>query len=153
VVPVNWEGTGGLSVRPLDARFGEAVALEGYAWQVDPEAVEVTLRWSADAPLDRDYAIFVHLVDPEDGDRLLAQGDAPPLGGRWPTSLWLPGLVLDDLHTIALPAELAGSRSSGPPRTYHLLVGLYDPVTGDRLTLPDGSDAVRLAGLEIPAER
>jgi hypothetical protein len=153
VVPVNWEGTGGQSVRLLDARFGEAVALRGYAWQVDPEAVEVTLRWSADAPLDRDYAIFVHLVDPEDGDRLLAQGDAPPLGGRWPTSLWLPGLVLDDLHTIALPAELAGSRSSGPPRTYHLLVGLYDPVTGDRLTLPDGSDAVRLAGLEIPAER
>jgi hypothetical protein len=153
VVPVKWEGTGGQIVRPLDALFGEAIALEGYAWQVDSEAVEVTLRWSVDAPLDTDYAIFVHLVDPEDGDRLLAQGDAPPLGGRWPTSLWLPGLVLDDLHTISLPAELAGSSSSGPPRTYHLLVGLYDPVTGDRLTLPDGSDAMRLTGLEIPAER
>jgi len=67
--------------------------------------------------------------------------------------LWLPGLVLDDLHTISLPADPAGASSSGPPRTYHLLVGLYDPGTGDRLTLPDGSDAVRLTGLEIPAER
>jgi hypothetical protein len=153
VVPVNWVGTGGQSISPLDARFGEAVTLRGYAWQVDPKAVEVTLRWSVDAPLDRDYAVFVHLVDPEDGDRLLAQGDAPPLGGRWPTSLWLPGLVLDDLHTISLLADSASSSSSELPRTYHLLVGLYDPLTGDRLTLPNGSNAVRLTGLEIPAGR
>ena len=54
VVPVNWEGTGEQSIRPLDARFDKAVALQGYAWQVDPEAVEVTLRWSADVPLDRE---------------------------------------------------------------------------------------------------
>jgi hypothetical protein len=153
VVPVNWVGTGGRTVRPLDARFGESITLEGYAWQVDSGAVEVTLRWSADAPLDTEYTIFVHLVDPEDGDRLIAQGDAPPLGGRWPTSLWLPGFVLDDLHTISLPAGPTGASSSGPPGTYDLLVGLYDPVTGDRLTLVDGSDAVRLTGLEIQAER
>jgi hypothetical protein len=153
VVPVDWEGTGGQPVRPLAARFGESIALQGYTWQVDSEAVQVVLRWSAGAPLNTDYTIFVHLVDPEDGDRMLAQGDAPPLGGRWPTSLWLPGLALDDLHTIPLPAELTGSSSAGLPQTYHLLVGLYDPVTGHRLTLPNGSDAVRLTGLEIPAGR
>jgi len=155
VVPVSWVGTGTQAVTPLNARFGEAVALEGYAWQVNPEAVLVTLRWSAGAYLDADYTIFVHLVDPEDGDRLIAQGDAPPLGGRWPTSLWLPGMVLDDVYTISRsldPSNASSSGSSLPPGTYHLLVGLYDPVTGDRLALPDGSDTVRLTGLVIRAE-
>jgi hypothetical protein len=142
-------GTGAQAITPLDARFGDAVRLEGYAWQVGPETAEVTLRWSADALLDTDYTVFVHLVDPEDGDRLIAQGDGPPLGGRWPTSLWWPAVALDDLHTISLPLDLRASRPSGLAETYDLLVGLYDPVTGDRLLLPDGSDAVRLTGLEV----
>ena len=155
VVPVSWVGTSTQAVTPLEARFGEAVTLKGVAWQVNPEAVLVTLRWSADVTLDTDYTIFVHLVDPKDGDRLIAQGDAPPLAGRWPTSLWLPGVVLDDVHTISLPVDTLNSASSGsglPPGTYHLLVGLYDPVTGDRLTLPDSSDALRLPDLVIRAE-
>ena len=62
----------------------------------------MTLRWSADGYLATDYTVFVHLVDRRRRCGL-AQGDAPPLGGRWPTSLWLPGMVLDDVHTIPLP--------------------------------------------------
>ena len=104
--------------------------------------MRVTLRWSADARLDSDYTVFVHLVGAEGDDAAIAQGDASPLGGRWPTSLWLPGMTLDDVHTIALPEDLAAG-------SYHLLVGLYDPATGERLRLPDGRDAVRLVGVEI----
>jgi len=66
-----------------------------------------------------------------------------PLGGRWPTSLWLPGVPLDDVHTNPLPENL-------PPGTYELLVGPYDPETGERLPLPDGNDALRLADLGLP---
>jgi hypothetical protein len=73
---------------------------------------------------------------------MLAQGDAPPMGGRWKTFLWLPGVAVDDAHTITLPPNL-------PAGTYHLLVGLYDPVTGDRLPLPDGRDAMRFP-ISIP---
>ncbi len=73
---------------------------------------------------------------------MVAQGDAPPMAGRWPTSLWLPGLTVDDVHTITRPPDL-------PAGTYHLLVGLYDPGTGDRLSLPDGRDAMRLP-ISIP---
>ncbi len=142
VLPVGWAGKGSESLAPLDARFGDAISLEGYAWQLGPEALQVTLRWSADAVPGGDYTVFAHLVEPEDGDRLVAQGDAPPLGGRWPTSLWLPGTLLDDSHTLVLPPDL-------PAGTYHLLVGLYDPVTGERLPLPDGSDALRLTDLDL----
>ncbi len=152
VLPVSWVGTGPQAVSPLDTRFGEAITLEGYAWEVDPGMVQVTLRWAADAFLDTDYTVFVHLVDPEDGDRMVAQGDAPPLGGRWPTSLWLPGVRLDDVHAIPLPADPSDVSSSGRnvrPGTYDLLVGLYDPRTAERLLLPDGSDAVRLVGVDV----
>jgi len=131
------------AVSPLNARLGEAVALEGFAWQLDRSMLQVALRWSTDTLVAADYTVFVHLVDPEDGDRLVGQGDAPPLDGRWPTSLWLPGITLDDVHTIPLSGDLL-------PGTYHLLVGLYDPKTGQRLLLPGGSDSVRLAGIAVP---
>lgn len=141
-VPVGESLAGAQSVSPVQARFGEAIVLEGYTWEVGPAQVEVTLRWSTDAFLDTDYTVFVHLVDPGDGDRLLAQGDGPPVTGRWPTSHWLPGVALDDTHTIDLPKDLE-------PGSYDLLVGVYDPVTKERIRLADGSDFVRLTGLEI----
>jgi hypothetical protein len=143
VLPVDWMGSGAQAAAPLGTRLGEAITLEGYAWQIAPGAVQVTLRWATDTFLDADYTVFVHLVDPEDGDRLVGQGDAPPLGGRWPTMLWLPGVRLDDVHTIPLSLDLL-------PGTYHLLVGMYDPSTGQRLFLPDGSDSVRLSGITVP---
>jgi hypothetical protein len=143
VLPVGWTGSGMQTISPLGARLGEAITLEGYTWQLDRGMVQVTLRWSSDTFLDADYTVFVHLVDPEDGDRLVGQGDAPPLGGRWPTSLWLPGIALDDVHTIPLSGDLL-------PGTYDLLVGIYDPRTGQRLLLPDGSDSVRLTGITVP---
>ena len=137
---------------PVGERFGEAITLGGYARMTnaealgvagaDPEVLWVTLRWSVDGRLDSDYTVFVHLVGAEGDDVAIAQGDGPPLDGRWPTSLWLPGVTLDDVHTVPLPEDLAAG-------TYQLLVGLYDPATGERLRLPDGRDAVRLEGVEI----
>jgi len=137
MLPVNWSATGQTALSPSGAHFGEAIVLEEYGVQADSEAVQVTLRWSADAYLDTDYTVFVHLVAAGGNGQALAQGDAQPMGGRWPASLWLPGVALDDLHTVLLPPDLA-------PGSYHLLVGLYDPITGQRLLRPDGSDAVRL---------
>jgi hypothetical protein len=142
VLPVNWVGTGQEELTPVGERFEGAVTLEGYAWQADTEGVRVTLRWGVEAGLDSNYTVFVHLVGAEGDGAARAQGDAPPLGGRWPTSLWLPGITLDDVHTVSLPEGLE-------PGTYHLLVGFYDPATGERLRLPDGRDAVRLVGVEI----
>jgi hypothetical protein len=142
VLPVSWAGTGQEDLIPAGDRFGEVVTLEGYAWQADADEVQVTLRWGVAAPLDSDHTVFVHLVGADGDDAAIAQGDAPPLGGRWPTSLWLPGITLDDVHTISLPEDLAAG-------SYHLLVGFYNPATGERLRLPDGRDVVRLAGVKI----
>mgnify|MGYP001820177042 FL=1 len=143
VLPIDWEATGSDSVEPVGALFGEMIALQAYDLQIDMEAIHLTLRWSADRYVDSDYAIFAHLVDPQSGDQVLAQGDGAPMGGRWPTSLWSPGVSLDDVHTIPIPDGLS-------PGTYEVVVGLYDPVTGSRLRLPDGSDALQLSRIELP---
>ncbi len=142
VLPVGQLAIGPQAMTPLGTRFGQGIALEGYTWQADPGALRVTLRWSAGDYLNTDYTVFVHLIAPDKADRIVSQGDAPPLGGRWPTSLWQPGVSLDDVHTIPLPSDL-------PSGAYHLLVGLYDPA-GHRLPLPDGSDAVRLTDIHLP---
>jgi hypothetical protein len=143
VLPIEWSGTGAQPMAPLQAQFGDSILLEGADWQPEAGALEVTLRWLALEHVRQDYTVFVHLVDPQDADRIISQGDGPPLAGRWPTSLWLPGVRLDDAHRVALGGDL-------PPGTYDLLVGLYDPETDDRLTLADGRDAVRIEGLDLP---
>ncbi len=143
VLAVDWQAGSAQPMTPVDARFGQAIALEGYDWQLDGDALRVTLRWAADGYVDGDYNVFVHLDGPGDDGQPLAQGDAPPLNGRWPTSLWYPGLSLDDRHTISLPPDLS-------PGAYALRVGFYDPATGRRLPLADGSDALSLAEIRLP---
>jgi hypothetical protein len=118
------------------------IGLQAYDVQIDPAEIHLTLRWSADGHINNDYTVFAHLIDPQAGGEVLAQGDGTPMDGRWPTSLWLPGVPLDDVHTIPIPQGL----SSG---TYAVLVGLYDPVTGIRLLLPDGGDALHLTDVEL----
>jgi hypothetical protein len=130
-------------VTPLDLQFNDAITLQGYSLQKGPEAVEVTLRWTSNQHIDTDYTVFVHLAPLDDPNQVVAQGDSPPMAGRWPTSLWLPGLALDDAHSIPLPPGLPAGR-------HGLLVGLYDPLTGERLRLPDGSDAALLVETDLP---
>jgi hypothetical protein len=143
VLPVNWEGTGEQSMTPLRVSFGDAISLEGFAWQLKRGALEVALGWSAKAYLDKDYTVFLHLVSQGAEREVVAQSDGPPLNGEWPTSLWLPGMTLDDTRTISIPDGLSNG-------TYELLVGLYDPHTGERLRLSDGSSILRLAEIPLP---
>jgi hypothetical protein len=143
VLPVAQDASAAPAYEPLGARFAGTIALAGYNWRVDSQGLRAGLQWSTESYLDSDYTVFVHLVDPQDGDRLLAQSDAQPLAGRWPTSLWIPGATVDDEITIQLPPDLA-------PGAYDLLVGLYDAETGARLSLEGGSDAVRVTGFRLP---
>ena len=85
----------------------------------------VTLTWALAQPVSLDYTIYVHLR-PAAGDANVAQADAPPVDGWYPTSYWLVGEPVRDTHTFALPANI-------PPGPYQLFAGWYDPVSGSRL--------------------
>lgn len=136
--------------KKVDALFGGRFRLLGYdnvaetmepGWTIAPE-----LLWQAERPDGRDYTIFVHLIDAE--GRLLAQDDAPPQQGRYPTSIWEDGERVVDLKFVKIPYNT-------PPGEVTLWVGVYDPVTGERLpaTRTDGSrydnDAVPLISIRI----
>src|SRR5581483_9609383 len=103
------------------------------------EALAVDLLWRAEREPDRDYAIFVHLVDA--AGRLVAQHDGEPDGGRFPTSLWTPGEGVTDAHALSLPTDLPAGR-------YTLLAGAYDRQTGARLSGP-GGDTLDLGPIEV----
>jgi hypothetical protein len=123
----------------LEATFGGAIRLLGYdLWPEQPAALApgaaltVTLYWQAVSEVAGDYTVFVHLVDA--AGEIQAQGDGPPLEGRYPTSFWDRGELLRDAHPLtAGPGTVAGE--------YRLLVGLYTLEDGLRLTVTDGTAA------------
>jgi 4-amino-4-deoxy-L-arabinose transferase-like glycosyltransferase len=125
-----------------DARLGDGVRLLGYSLapeRVAPGAsLDVRLYWQARQQMDRNYTVFVHLLD--DSGRIVAQADGQPVAGQRPTRGWTAGEVLTDSHTLALPGDAASGR-------YRLEVGMYDQATGDRLAVTDA------AGTSIPANR
>lgn len=77
---------------------------------------DLTLHWTALAPLNEDYTLFLQVLDAN--DRLVGQVDAWPLQGTLPTSQWQPGQPISDPYTIQLDSDL-------PPGDYRLLVGWY----------------------------
>ena len=91
------------------------------------------LTWQANGPVPGDYTTFAHLFD-SSGVKV-AQADAPPREGYWPTSRWRPSEPVTLTLAIDLPPNL-------PPGQYILGVGMYDATNGQRLFAykPGGSE-------------
>ncbi len=66
---------------------------------------------------------------------MLGQGDAPPCQGDYPTSFWGAGEDLLDPHLIRLASSVT------PDQQVRILVGLYDPISGERLAATDPGGA------------
>jgi len=81
--------------------------------------------------MDESYTVFTHLVAP-DGS-MTGQRDNPPVGGSYPTNLWLTGEVVTDVYEIAISASAA-------PGEHLLEVGMYVAETGTRLPVSGTSD-------------
>jgi len=88
----------------------------------------VRLYWQAIQFTDARYKVFVHLLGPD--GQLVAQQDAEPQGGGWPTTHWLPGEMLVDDYALAVPAD-------APPGDYALAVGMYRLDNMERLPAVD----------------
>jgi hypothetical protein len=92
------------------------------------ETLRPRLYWQAQATMDEDYIVFVHLLD--QGGNLRAQQDCQPQKGDYPTSLWRRGEVIWDGHEIPLPPYL-------PAGTYRLVAGMYLLESMERLPVFD----------------
>lgn len=144
--PVMWlqQGQPTPPAQRLDAAWEDGVMLVGAdaisTTVTAGSTLPVRLVWSAVTQPQSDYTIFVHLVD-ESGVPL-AQNDRQPLGGFYPTSAWAPGVWVEELYQLAVPADLA-------PGRYRLVTGLYDPVKNERLFNVVGSDALPLMEVAV----
>ncbi|MBK6770331.1 MAG: glycosyltransferase family 39 protein [Ardenticatenales bacterium] len=129
----------------LDARAGDYMTLD--------------VTWRAVRPADGDYVVFTQLVD-RDG-RMVTTRDMRPHGGMLSTSDWRAS-PLDGSTTPAEPYD-SGTPDGPvldlialrvPPDTqpgdgYRLVLGLYDPATGQRLAPDTGGDAFEVARVTV----
>lgn len=95
----------------------------------------VTLLWQARSHWSSSAVVFVHLLDAN--GQVIAQSDSPPVSGERPTTSWLAGEYITDPHTLTWKRQ-------DYTGTATLEVGLYDPDTGERVKLSDGTDHVAI---------
>jgi hypothetical protein len=113
----------------LKINFQNRIELVGY--EIDRrmlapgQQLNLTLYWRGQRQLKRDYTVFAQLRG--EGDHVWGQHDSWPAAGSAPTTGWLPGEVVRDMHPIIPAAEI-------PPDTYGLQIGLYDSA-GQRLQI------------------
>jgi 4-amino-4-deoxy-L-arabinose transferase-like glycosyltransferase len=117
---------------PLDLYLGQGVQLLGYDLpQVSVSAgghVGLTLYWRCQAPVEKSYTAFVHLLDAN--GQIQGQRDTPPLDGGAPTSGWVVGQVVVDEYMIPV-------YKSAQPGRLDIEVGMYEPKTITRLPIVD----------------
>lgn len=127
----------------LDAVIGDNIVLERARTLpgLHPgDVLPVVLRWQARQPIRANYYVFVHLLD-ADGQRILQADGQPALWTR-PTSSWQPGEPIEDRYALALPANLSRG-------TCTLVVGMYQPESGQRLQTEDGKTFISLGTIDI----
>ncbi|HJZ45861.1 MAG TPA: glycosyl transferase, partial [Roseiflexaceae bacterium] len=133
--------------QPRLADFGDVIRLRGFGLAqggTPSRSANIKLYWEVRADPARNYTLFLHVIGP-DGRRYV-QLDLP-----YPTSTWPAHRFQTTDVPLALPA-------SAPPGQYQVIIGLYDPATGQRLTVRaadatdpafDGPDAVLLTRIEL----
>ncbi len=93
----------------VDHDFNESIRLLGY--DINPDSI--TLYWQSLKTISTKLTVFVHTLD---NNGLLVNGHDAAL--QRPTTSWLPGEVITDIHPIVI--------------TDRFEIGLYDPITDAR---------------------
>jgi len=86
---------------------------------------------------------IVHVLAPEGGT--LTQHDGVPAGGSYPTTLWVPGEVVADLHLLEPTPDLTAGE-------YEFEIGMYVLETGQRLPVPGSPDGAIHVLFQLPPE-
>ncbi|MFQ6015485.1 MAG: glycosyltransferase family 39 protein, partial [Anaerolineae bacterium] len=91
------------------------------------EAMRFTLFWQSGEEISIDYELAVRLLR-EEGD-IIYEGRDKLADGLYPTSSWVAGEIVRDIHSLVVPSQAA-------PGRYRIQVRLVSG--GDWFTLPSG---------------
>jgi hypothetical protein len=115
----------------------EALNLAGYDLNVEANTFTITLYWQARQRMEVSYKFFLHVLNSESGI-VTAQEDAVPQNWTYPTNWWEADEFVADTVTVTVPAG-----------TYDLLLGWYEPETGERLPVQT-ADGIFYPGQFVP---
>jgi hypothetical protein len=145
------ESQGGAQPAPEEQSapvFGDRIRLvsaieSGHSFAPGEQAW-ITLVWLALAPIEADLTTAVQIVT--DDGTIVAQGDARPINGTYPTQLWRPG----ELITTMSMRPIADDAPEGPAG---VRVGWYLPATNssplEPLPAQDGASVVDISPVHI----
>ena len=103
------------------------------------EIIAVRLDWQVLAQIPKNYKVFVH-ARTADG-AIVAQHDAMPLNDLRPMTSLRPGEGVRDNHGLGVPGQITG--------TLDIVMGLYDPDTGQRIPNLEGETEITLGKVEV----
>jgi hypothetical protein len=121
---------------PVEANLGGQVRLLGHNIESGfrpGDGIHLILFWNALREMEKDYTVFVHLVD--EGGNIGGQKDNPPVDGFYPTTQWEEGEIVRDQYDLIISSD-------AQPGDYWLEVGMYLAETGERLVIVDGNGNV-----------
>ncbi|MEZ4515645.1 MAG: phospholipid carrier-dependent glycosyltransferase [Chloroflexota bacterium] len=109
--------------------------------EIDPstEGPAVVLWWESLQSTTTDYTVFVHLVDGNGNP--VTQADGVPNSGLSPTTIWQNGDIIHDVHWFT-PGQTVEPG-------WRVLVGVYDPTTGERLAATQAGISLDNAALSL----
>jgi hypothetical protein len=117
---------------PAQAQIGAAITLVGYdldSVTVKPgAALRLTLYWHPLASVPKSYTVFAHLLDGQ--NRIWGQQDSVPCAGACETTGWVEGEFIADSYVLTV-------RPDAPAGEYRIGLGMYDPVSMERLPALD----------------
>jgi hypothetical protein len=133
---------------PLDVKLGDEVALLGYnllAREVEAgDILPLTIFWQALAQPQERYKVFVHVLD--EAGHIVGQQDSEPGDGLSITTSWQPGETVADNYGVLI-------RPGTPPGEHRIEVGMYSPMSGQRLPVREGGqdrgDHLALGSIEV----
>lgn len=132
----------------VNARLGDAIELIGYDLAREGSRIAVTIYWRSRVETPIDYTVFVHLLGATPAV-VLAQDDARPGRGSYPTPRWRAGEIIIDEYHLNIPRD-------APAGDYQIEIGMYQLETGARARVIDArgapmeNDRVVFKGITLP---
>jgi hypothetical protein len=112
------------------AIFEPGIGLALSEYELVGDELRLSLNWQLAEAVADDLTVFVHLYGPD--GQLVDQDDGYPLRGLAPFWLWDADQKLQDQRTLTWPV-------GSPAGIYRVAVGLYNPVSGHRVSAVDSS--------------
>jgi hypothetical protein len=116
----------------FEIALGETLALTGLTVSRTADALDLKYRWRCFKRPDREYKCFTHVLD-SDG-KVIGGLDHYVLDSDPPMRSWEPGDDAIEEMRFRIPAESTS-------KVIRLRIGLFDPISGERLRIEPLRDA------------